>query len=203
MNRLDSRSLAIVGIAAAAILFIAVNILSNTWLRNLRLDVTEGASYSTSEQIRPVFAGIKEPIIVRVYFSESIAKASPRHAEYFQRVRDLLQQYAELANGKLKIELFNPEPFSDVEDRAVGFGLQAVPLGQLGEVGYFGLAATNSTDDQQVIPFFNLERAQFLEYDLTKLIYSLSEPDQPKIGLLSRSKASIQDLASSPRTSIS
>lgn len=70
MNRLDSRSLAIVGIAAAAILFIAVNILSNTWLRNLRLDVTEGASYSTSEQIRPVFAGIKEPIIVRVYFSE-------------------------------------------------------------------------------------------------------------------------------------
>lgn len=185
MNRLDSRSLAIVGIAAAAILFIAVNILSNTWLRNLRLDVTEGASYSTSEQIRPVFAGIKEPIIVRVYFSESIAKASPRHAEYFQRVRDLLQQYSELANGKLKIELFNPEPFSDVEDRAVGFGLQAVPLGQLGEVGYFGLAATNSTDDQQVIPFFNLERAQFLEYDLTKLIYSLSEPDQPKIGLLS------------------
>ncbi len=185
MNRLDSRTLAAIGIAAAVILFIAANILSNTWLRNFRLDVTEGASYSTSEQIRPVFEGIKEPIIVRVYFSESIAQASPRHAEYFQRVRDLLQQYAELANGKLKIELYNPEPFSDVEDRAVGFGLQAVPLGQLGEVGYFGLAATNSTDDQQVVPFFNLEREQFLEYDLTKLIYGLSEPDQPKIGLLS------------------
>jgi ABC-type uncharacterized transport system involved in gliding motility auxiliary subunit len=185
MNRLDSRTLAAIGIAAAVILFIAANVLSNTWLRTLRLDVTEGASYSTSEQIRPVFEGIKEPIIVRVYFSKAIAQASPRHAEYFQRVRDLLQQYAELANGKLKIELYNPEPFSDVEDRAVGFGLQAVPLGQLGEVGYFGLAATNSTDDQQVIPFFNLEREQFLEYDLTKLIYGLSEPDQPKIGLLS------------------
>jgi ABC-type uncharacterized transport system involved in gliding motility auxiliary subunit len=185
MKRFDSRALAIIGVAAAAILFIAANVLSNTWLRNLRLDVTEGASYSTSEQIRPVFEGIKEPIIVRVYFSESVGQASPRHAEYFQRVRDLLQQYAELANGKLKIELYNPEPFSDVEDRAVGFGLQAVPLGQLGEVGYFGLAATNSTDDQQVIPFFNLEREQFLEYDLTKLIYGLSEPDQPKIGLLS------------------
>ncbi len=185
MNRLNSRTLAIVGVIAAAVLFIAVNVLSNTWMRNWRLDATEGASYSTSAQIRPVFEGIKEPIVVRVYFSEAIRKASPRHAEYFQRVRDLLQQYAELANGNLKIELFNPEPFSDVEDRAVGFGLQAVPLGQLGEVGYFGLAATNSTDDQQVIPFFNLEREQFLEYDLTKLIYSLSEPDQPKIGLLS------------------
>jgi ABC-type uncharacterized transport system involved in gliding motility auxiliary subunit len=185
MNRLDSRTLAIIAVIAAAVLFLAANIVSNTWLRSLRFDITEGQSYSTSEQIRPVFEGIKEPIVVRVYFSESIAKASPRYAEYFQRVRDLLQQYAELANGKLKIELYNPEPFSDVEDRAVGFGLQSVPLGQLGEVGYFGLAATNSTDDEQVIPFFNLDREQFLEYDLTKLIYSLSEPDQPKIGLLS------------------
>ncbi|MGE3475863.1 MAG: Gldg family protein [Rhodospirillaceae bacterium] len=185
MQRFDSRTLGIIGIAAAVVLFVAVNVVANTWLRNLRLDVTEGASYSTSAQVKPMFASIKEPIVVRVYFSEAIGRASPRHAEYFQRVRDLLQQYSELANGKIKIELYNPEPFSDVEDRAVGFGLQAVPLGQLGEVGYFGLAATNSTDDQQVIPFFNLERAQFLEYDLAKLIYSLSEPDQPKIGLLS------------------
>ncbi|MCA0200784.1 MAG: Gldg family protein [Proteobacteria bacterium] len=185
MQRFDSRTLGIIGIVSAAVLFVAVNVVSNTWLRNLRLDVTEGASYSTSAQVKPMFASIKEPIVVRVYFSEAIGRASPRHAEYFQRVRDLLQQYAELANGKIKVELYNPEPFSDVEDRAVGFGLQAVPLGQLGEVGYFGLAATNSTDDQQVIPFFNLERAQFLEYDLAKLIYSLSEPDQPKIGLLS------------------
>ncbi len=185
MQRFDSRTLGVIGIAAAVVLFVAVNVVANTWLRNLRLDVTEGASYSTSAQVKPMFASIKEPIVVRVYFSEAIGRASPRHAEYFQRVRDLLQQYSELANGKIKIELYNPEPFSDVEDRAVGFGLQAVPLGQLGEVGYFGLAATNSTDDQQVIPFFNLERAQFLEYDLAKLIYSLSEPDQPKIGLLS------------------
>ncbi len=185
MQRIDSRTLGIIGIVSAAVLFVAINVVSNTWLRNLRLDVTEGASYSTSAQVKPMFASIKEPIVVRVYFSEAIGRASPRHAEYFQRVRDLLQQYSELANGKIKVELYNPEPFSDVEDRAVGFGLQAVPLGQLGEVGYFGLAATNSTDDQQVIPFFNLERAQFLEYDLAKLVYSLSEPDQPKIGLIS------------------
>ena len=38
---------------------------------------------------------------------------------------------------------------------------------------------------EQVIPFFNLDREQFLEYDLTKLIYSLSQPNQPKVGLIS------------------
>lgn len=185
MNKLNAKSLAIAGLVLAAILFIAVNMVSGAWLNTARLDLTEGKAYSTSDQIKPVFEHIAEPIVVRVYFSSTIAEASTRHAVFYQRVRDLLQQYAKLANGKLKVEYYNPQPFSDVEDRAVGFGLQGVPLGAGGEVGYFGLAATNSTDDQQVIPFFNLDREQFLEYDLTKLIYGLSQPNQPKVGLIS------------------
>ncbi len=185
MKRIDPKTLGIAAILLAAILFVAVNVISNVWLNNARIDLTEGKSYSTSDQIKPVFKQIKEQIVIRVYYSTAIGDASSRHAVFYQRVRDLLQQYAKLADGKIKLEFYNPQPFSDVEDRAVGFGLQGVPLGAGGEVGYFGLAATNSTDDQQVIPFFNLDREQFLEYDLTKLIYSLSEPNQPKVGLLS------------------
>ncbi|MBX7201208.1 MAG: Gldg family protein [Rhodospirillaceae bacterium] len=185
MSKLNAKTAAAAGLVLAVILFVAVNMVSGAWLNTARLDLTAGKAYSTSDQIKPVFEHIAEPIIVRVYFSSSIAEASPRHAVFYQRVRDLLQQYAKLANGKLKVEYYNPLPFSDVEDRAVGFGLQGVPLGAGGEVGYFGLAATNSTDDQQVIPFFNLDREQFLEYDLTKLIYSLSQPNQPKVGLIS------------------
>ncbi len=184
MNRIDSKSLVVIAVIAAAVLFVAVNVVANTWLGNARLDLTEGRAYSTSDQIKPVFANIGEPITVRVYYSRAIGDISPRHAVFYQRVRSLLEQYAKLANGKLVIEFYNPEPFSDVEDRAVGFGLQGVPLGQANEVGYFGLAASNSTDDEQVIPFFNLEREQFLEYDLTKLIYSLSEPNRPKVGMI-------------------
>jgi ABC-type uncharacterized transport system involved in gliding motility auxiliary subunit len=185
MNKLNSKSAAVAGIVLAAVLFVAVNVVSGAWLNTARIDLTEGKAYSTSDQIKPVFAHIAEPIVVRVYFSTAIGEASARHAMFYQRVRDLLQQYAKLAGGKLKVEYYNPQPFSDVEDRAVGFGLQGIPLGSGGEVGYFGLAATNSTDDQQVIPFFNLDREQFLEYDLTKLIYSLSQPNQPKVGLIS------------------
>lgn len=184
MNTHLSSRLAIVSVLVAAVLFLAVNVIANAWLSNSRADFTEGRSYTTSDQIKPVFENINEPIIVRLYYSAGVGEVSQRHGLYYQRVRDLLQQYAKLANGNIKVELYNPEPFSDVEDRAVGFGLQAIPLNQAGEVGYFGLAATNSTDDQQVIPFFNLEREQFLEYDLTKLIYSLSQPNQPKVGLI-------------------
>ena len=182
---MDKSKLGLIGIAAAAVLFVSVNIIARGWLSSARLDVTEGGAFSLSDQVRPVFEGIEEPIVVRVYYTESLGAASPRHAAYYQRVRDLLGQFGSIAGARLKIEYYSPEPFSDVEDRAVGFGLQAVPLGQGGEVGYFGLAATNSTDDQQIIPFFNIEREQFLEYDLTKLIYALAKPVQPKIGLIS------------------
>ncbi len=183
-KKLDAGKLGLIGVALAVALLIAVNVVANGWLSNIRADFTEGRAYTTSEQIKPIFSGIGEPVVVRLYYTEAIGQASQRHALYYQRVRDLLQQYAKLAKGKIKVELYNPEPFSEVEDRAVGFGLQAVPISSNGEVGYFGLAATNSTDEQQVIPFFSLEREQFLEYDLTKLIYSLSRANPPKVGLL-------------------
>lgn len=184
MTNTDKSRLAGLAVVVAAVLFIAVNIISQTLLSSARIDVTEGQVFTLSQETIPVFQDIQEPIIVRVYFSQTLAEASPRHGVYVQRVRDLLNQYSALSGGMLQVQYFDPEPFSDVEDRAVGFGLQAVPLGDIGEVGYFGLAATNSTDDQEVIPFFNLEREAFIEYDLTKLVYTLSNPDQPKIGLI-------------------
>ncbi|HEY2540148.1 MAG TPA: Gldg family protein, partial [Stellaceae bacterium] len=54
-----------------------------------------------------------------------------------------------------------------------------------GDKVYFGLAATNSTDDQQTIAFFSPERERFLEYDLTKLIHSLAVPKKTVVGLIS------------------
>ena len=104
-----------------------------------------------------------------------------------QRVREMLEEYAALAKGKIELELLDPEPFSPTEDRAVAFGLQGVPLDQSGEQVYFGLAGTNSTDDQQIIAFFQPDRERFLEYDLTKLIHSLA--NSPKTGGRARHRA--------------
>ena len=171
-TRFESPRLALLAAVIAALLFLAANVLSNIWLAPWRIDATQGGAFTVSNQIKPVFASIEEPITVRLYFTQTLGEASPRHAALYRRVRELLDQYSKLANGKLKINYEDPQPFSDTEDRAVGFGLQSVPLGREGEVGYFGLAATNSTDDQKVIPFFNLEREQFVEYDLTKPIFT-------------------------------
>ena len=95
-----------------------------------------------------------------------------------------MTQYSRVSTGKVRVELYNPEPYSDAEDRASAFGLRAIPLTRNGEIGYFGLAASNSTDDQEIIPFFDLEREQLLEYDLAKVIYKLSEAKPPHLGLI-------------------
>ena len=99
-------------------------------------------------------------------------------------MRELLEHFSIVSGGKIDLKLINPISFSVEEDEAVKFGIQGIPLDQSGELGYFGMAAVNSTDDRKTVPFFNPQREQFLEYDLTRLVYELAEPKKKKIGLI-------------------
>jgi ABC-type uncharacterized transport system involved in gliding motility auxiliary subunit len=88
------------------------------------------------------------------------------------------------SEGKIKLELIDPAPFSEEEDRALDFGLKGVALSD-NEEFYFGLVGTNAVGDREMIPFFRPENASFLEYDLNKLIYTLARPKRAVIGLYS------------------
>lgn len=184
-SALDRTALVILGLALAVALFFAFNIFAEGAFRNASLDLTQGRLYTLSDGTRKLLAGLKEPITLRFYFSPRLGEAAPTYAHYATRVRELLERYASLADGKIRLEIHNPEPFSDAEDRAVGFGLQGVPLGDSGDQVYFGLAGTNSTDDEEVISFFQPDRERFLEYDLTKLVANLANPKKKVIGLIS------------------
>ena len=81
--------------------------------------------------------------------------------------------------ARSRLEYYDPEPFSDTEDQALSYGLQGVPIDQSGEQVYFGLVGTNLLDDERTVTFFQPEREPFLEYDLSKLLYELSNPKRP------------------------
>jgi len=176
---------AIVALVCTAILFIGINIIADKTLRSARIDLTQQRLYTLSDGSLKTLAKIDEPITVRFYNSKRLGTEIPSYALYAQRVRDMLEEYTSLAHGKIRLEILDPVPYSAIEDRAVAFGLQGVPIDQGGEQVYFGLAATNSTDDQQTIAFFQPERERFLEYDLTKLIHALAFPKKTVIGLIS------------------
>jgi ABC-type uncharacterized transport system involved in gliding motility auxiliary subunit len=178
------RAVAAVALVCIALMLISVNIIAAR-LFAWRLDLTAEHLYTLSPGTLRTLSRIEEPVTLRFYYSTRLADEVPSYGVYAQRVRELLDQYVAAARGKIRLEVYNPLPFSDVEDRAVAFGLQGVPLDVAGEQVYFGLAATNSTDDQQVIAFFQPERERFLEYDLTKLVHSLAFPKKTVVGLLS------------------
>jgi ABC-type uncharacterized transport system involved in gliding motility auxiliary subunit len=177
------RAVAVVSLVMIAVMLVSANIVAARFLA-ARLDLSAERLYTLSQGTRHTLAKIDEPVTLRFYYSTRLGEEVPSYGVYAQRVRELLDQYVAAAHGKLRLEVYNPQPFSDAEDRAVAFGLKGVPLDAQGEQVYFGLAATNSTDDQQIIAFFAPDRERFLEYDLTKLVHALAFPKKTVVGLM-------------------
>src|ERR1700726_4684324 len=135
------------GLGLLAVLFLGVVMLSNVGLRGMRVDLTQNKLYTLSSGTQQVLRDLKEPVNLYYYFSRDIAaKQSPLIMPYAARVREFLEEISARAGGKIHLQVFDPQPFSDDEDRAAEFGLQPIHPGAMGEALYFGLAGTNSTN---------------------------------------------------------
>ncbi len=176
-------TIAAASIALSIVLFFSVNIFSDVWFSSARLDLTQAGLYTVSEGTKNTLRSIPEPITLRFFFSErdSVKYAGVR--AYGARVRDLLKEYASIAGNKLKLEIIDPEPLSEQEDVAVAQGVTGAPTPN-GEKIYFGLVGTNTVNGREVIPFFLEDREEYLEYDVTNLIYKLMRDKKPKIGVV-------------------
>ncbi len=180
----DRRTLGIAGLAMAAVFLVSLLVFSTEALRNATVDLTEAKVFTLSDGTKEVLSDIREPVTLRMFVSEELMEQSPALKDYARSVQELLERYAELSNGRIKLEIIHPEPFSPEEDRAVGFGLHGVPITQAGNLGYFGLAGTNTTDDLDTIAFFTPQRESFLEYDLSRLVQNLANPKKKKVGVV-------------------
>src|ERR1700677_3841606 len=175
------------GLVALIVLFLGVVMLSNLSLRGMRLDLTQNHLYTLSPGTKQVLAELKEPVNLYFYFSRDAAeKQSPLIMPYANRVREFLEEITARSGGKIRLHVIDPQPFSDDEDHAAEAGLQSLQTNDTGgEPLYFGLAGTNSTDGRSVIPSFQPDREEFLEYDVAKLIQELANPKKPVVGLMS------------------
>lgn len=180
----QSRALALISIALGVVVLLGVNILSNLTLTSARFDLTESRIYTLSEGSRNILENLAEPVTLRFFASRRALDRIPGFGSYAARVEELLMEYARRSGGTIDLVIIDPEPFSEEEDRALGYGLQGIPLDGQEERLYFGLVGTGPTDEEEVIPFFALEREALLEYDLTRLVYRLAHPETPTVGLV-------------------
>ncbi len=173
------------GLVAVALLLLAINLFAGLLIKGARFDMTENKLYTLSDGTRNILARLDEPITLRFYFSEKQFSNMPVYATYGQRVRELLEEYAAVSGDKLQLIIETPEPFSDAEEQAARYGMQGVPVDTSGGYAWFGLVGSNAVGDIRRIPFFQPEQEDALEYNVSKLVYSLANPQKPAVGLMS------------------
>ncbi|MGI9274134.1 MAG: Gldg family protein [Endozoicomonas sp.] len=182
-QRLFSRA----GLLVLALFTLLVTIGANTLFKGARLDLTEDKLFTLSGGTHSLLGNLEEKAALQLFYSESQTRELPFLRNYSRRVRELLEEYVLASAGKLTLEVIDPEPFSENEDKAAEYGLQAVPLGGAGKEAYFGLVITNDEDDskREVISFLHPDKERFLEYDISKMIFAVTQKTKPKVGLIS------------------
>jgi ABC-type uncharacterized transport system involved in gliding motility auxiliary subunit len=169
----------------AAILLLVVGLVLVNYLATslpLRYDATAEKIYTLSPGTRSLLSKIGEPLTLDLYFSRDATGQFVEYKNYAERVREMLRQYERASGGKIHLNFIDPEPDTPAEEKATAAGIEAQTIPS-GSQFYFGLVATEA-DQQKAIPALSPQREQFLEYDVSELIYGVGQTTKKKLGLI-------------------
>lgn len=204
---LRRRTVLLSGLIALIVAYCTLTLVASRWLAPERFDLTQDGLYTLSPGTRQIVDSVNRPLWLTLYFSQHATKDLPTLRSYEQRVAEMLQEIVARSHGRIRLQIVDPVPYSDDEASAEGNGLTPVNGGSNGERIFFGLVGTTrppsseaaadyladypqktpikQIDRTLAIPFFDPNRETFLEYDAAKLLYQLSEPEKPRIGVIS------------------
>jgi ABC-type uncharacterized transport system involved in gliding motility auxiliary subunit len=172
-----------IGVVVMLGIIVAFNFLAGA--ARIRKDMTQEKAYTLSPGTRAILKKLDTPVKIRFYCTQG-AEASADTIflrSYAKRVEDLLAEYKQAARGKIAIEKYDPAPDSDAEDSARLDGVEGEGL-RNGERFYLGLAVSQ-LDEKQAIPFLDPSKERLLEYDLSRAIARVANPEKPTIGIMS------------------
>lgn len=180
------------GLGITALILIVF--LSN-WLISLTSFGTKGADF-TEDKIHTLSSGTKNilskldaPVTIRYYASRK-TEALPRETKLFiKRVDDLLKEYVQLSNGRLRVENLDPQPDTDAEDSASLDGIQTQNIAQY-ENAALGLAISclDQTTRINIDPFdVNAldDQETMFEYNISRSISEVSAVAKPVLAIMS------------------
>jgi ABC-type uncharacterized transport system involved in gliding motility auxiliary subunit len=174
------------GVAAMFVVLIAFYFVTSQC--KARVDLTAEKAYTLSAGTRHILAKLTSPVTLHYYCSQ--AEMPPEFKPYAQEIEDLLGEYQQAGKGKIKLEKLDPKPDSDAEDSARLNGIQGESLnGMGGDNIYLGLAVSQ-LDEKVTIPSWldmlqNPGRERMLEYEISRAISRVVNPEPPSIGVMS------------------
>ena len=109
---------------------VVANLLAgNLWLGQIgvaRADLTAGHVYTLSEATRAYLARLREPLLIRGYFSVA---THPLLAPLVPQLRDLLEEYAVAGGDRVHVEFVDPHDDPEIEKEAASrYGIRPVPF---------------------------------------------------------------------------
>ncbi len=163
------------------------NSLVSLVLGKMSVDLTDEGLYTLSQGSRNVVKKLDTPVTLKLYISRTDGAKYPVVKIYGDRVQHLLREYQRASKGKIHIEVYDPRPDSEEESWAQKYGLTPLALPN-GDRIFFGLAAVSATGKEESIPVVDLNRQEYLEYDITRLLFTLATTEKLGIGVISSLK---------------
>jgi ABC-2 type transport system permease protein len=169
------------------IMFSAISICQNAAGR-VKIDVTEQKLYTLSAGTKKILGKINQPVTAKLFYTKTAAMKGPDQIKffnnYYEYVRALLEEYAAVSSGMVKLQLIDPRPYSDEESEAISCGLKQYRVSEE-ESFFFGLVIQTQYGVEKTIPFFTPDRQTFTEYDISYLIDTVISRRKTRIGILS------------------
>lgn len=152
------------------------------------LDFTEEGLYTLSEGSRSILTRLDSPVKLKLYYSKTAANKGSEGLRsfnnHFRYVRELLREYVDHSKNNLDLEVIDPRPDTPDEEDAMAYGMKKFNITQT-ESYFFGLVAENESGTEKIIEFFDPNQKDKLEYEITKLIFTVLKPQKKKVGILS------------------
>jgi ABC-type uncharacterized transport system involved in gliding motility auxiliary subunit len=166
--------------------------------RDVRADLTEHRLYTLSEPTRKILDKVDQPLEMTLYYSRNLALTGPQWIrdtyDYFTYVQDLLREYERASEGKIRLEVVDPRPFSQAEEQAVAADVDAIPISapdeKQREYFYFALTVRSEFGRVEVLELFDPAdpfdqyHQNLLEYNITRTIDKIVTPRARRIGLI-------------------
>lgn len=162
--------------------------IGSTLFKKARVDLTEESLYTLSDGSKSILEKLDAPIKLKLYYSKTAANKGTEGLRtfnnHFRYVNELLRQYVANSRNNLTLDVIDPRPDTPDEEDALAYGLKKFDLTQT-ESYFFGLVAENESGTEKIIEFFDPGQKDKLEYELTKLIFTVLNPQKKTIGVLS------------------
>jgi len=171
--------------------------IGTTLFKKARVDFTEESLYTLSDGTKSILSKLDSPIKLKLYYSKTAANKGTEGLRTFNNhylyVQELLRQYVGNSRNNLTLDVIDPRPDTPEEEDALAYGLKKFNLTET-ERYFFGLVAENESGTENIIEFFDPNQKDKLEYDLTKLIYTVLNPQKKNIGIISSMEVMTENL---------